>query len=245
MPPESLPIPVIAVETSGSLGSVAIGLGEAILAEEAFDARNNHGVALLPAVDRLVRGCGFSPQAIHQIYVSAGPGSFTGLRIGLTLARTLAYAANAQVVRVPSLEVIAQNAMTLPDPPRRIAVLLDAKRNHVFAACFERAGTSYAPIDEPAEREPVSYLTSLGVVGVLGEGAVRHAAALARCPMATRLPDALHAGKARVVYALGRVRAAEGAFTSMAELTPIYIRRPEAEERWESRQGGGATSGAV
>lgn len=233
----------LAVETSGSQGSVAIGRGDTVLAEEAFDTCDAHSVALLPAVARLVGECRFAPQDVAYVYVSAGPGSFTGLRIGMTVARTLAYAVGSRVVCVPSLAVAAQNALRLAGPPARVAVLLDAKRRHVFAACFERRGDAYEALDGPEEREPAGYLEGLGAVAVLGEGVSRHADAIAACPRATVLPEALNAGQARVVYALGRASAARGAFAAPADLSPMYVRRPEAEERWDLRQSEEVSSG--
>jgi tRNA threonylcarbamoyladenosine biosynthesis protein TsaB len=226
----------MSIETSGRRGSVAVGRGNAVLAEETFDTLHQHSVALLPAVDRLVRRIGGSPQSIAEVYVSAGPGSFTGLRIGVTFARALAYALGAKVVCVPSLEAIAQNALRAAPAPERAAVLLDAKRNHVFAACFELAGDRYVPLDDPAEREPQAYLRQLGPIAVLGEGVALHAEAVARCPQARVLAEDLHAAGACVVYQLGRLRARQGEFAELAEIIPSYIRRPEAEERWEKRK---------
>ncbi|HRX84360.1 MAG TPA: tRNA (adenosine(37)-N6)-threonylcarbamoyltransferase complex dimerization subunit type 1 TsaB [Phycisphaerae bacterium] len=229
----------IAVETSGSQGSVAVGRGAAVLAEETFDARQAHSVALLPTADRLLAACAATPRDLRRVYVSVGPGSFTGLRIGVTFARTIAFAAGARIVPVSSLATVAQNAATMTDPPERVAVLLDAKRRHVFAQCFAFDGTAYAPVDEAAERDPADYLPSLGAVAVLGEGVARHGAALAACPAVTVLSGEFHQASARAVYALGTALAAEGRFVEADALTPVYIRRPEAEERWEQRQGAG------
>ncbi|MCB9849213.1 MAG: tRNA (adenosine(37)-N6)-threonylcarbamoyltransferase complex dimerization subunit type 1 TsaB [Phycisphaerales bacterium] len=229
--------PIVAVETSGSCGSVAVGMGDEILGSERFDARNNHGVELLPTVDRLTRRHGIAPAEIAQVYVSGGPGSFTGLRIGVTFAKALAHASGAKVVRVPTLTVIAQNALDLPQPPARVAAILDAKRKNVFAASFALQDQAYVPMDEPDERDPADYLASLGEVAVLGEGVARHAEVLKRLPNVTVLADELHEARAAIVYQLGREQAARGDFIAQNELAPSYIRRPEAEERWEERQG--------
>ncbi len=87
----------------------------------------------------------------------------------------MAYGVNAKTVRVPTLEVIAQNALELPKPPERVAVILDAKRQNVYCAAFELKKEKYVPIDEPDERNPQAYLSGLGEVSVLGEGLVQHA----------------------------------------------------------------------
>jgi tRNA threonylcarbamoyladenosine biosynthesis protein TsaB len=225
----------LAVETSGNVGSVAIGRGAQVRLAESFDTRRNHGVALLPTVDRLVRECGIQPPDVERVFVSGGPGSFTGLRIGVTFAKALAHATGTRVVRVPTLTALAHNALDLPQPPARVVALLDAKRDHVYAAGFELTATGYEPRDEPAERDPASYLAGLGEVAVLGEGVERHGKVLADTANVTVLAESTHRGRAENVYRVGVALAAAGAFTPPGELIPLYVRKPEAEERWEKQ----------
>jgi tRNA threonylcarbamoyladenosine biosynthesis protein TsaB len=227
----------IAVETSGRLGSVAVGRGPRVLAAGSFSTLQRHGVDLLPTVDRRCREAGVGPAEIGVVYASGGPGSFTGVRIGLTFAKALAMARGIRTVRVPSLQVIAQNALQIEPRPARVAVILDAKRGNVYCAHFELDGEHYVPLDEPAEREPGAYLRGLGPIGVLGDGVNQHRAAVASAPQAQVLPPELYAGRAEVVYALGRSLAELGRFSSLDELVPVYIRRPEAEEKWDARHG--------
>ena len=226
----------LAVETSGRAGSVAVARGAAILASEQFNTQLRHGVELLPAVARACAACGVTPGDVAHIYVSGGPGSFTGLRIGITFAKTMALATAARVVRVPTLMVIAQNTRQLPQPPERVAVILDAKRDHVYSAAFRRDGILYEPIDAPAERDPTAYLAALAPIAVVGEGVAYHRAAVESASGVTILPDDLNRARAEVVHELGRRLAAQGGFPPANELTPIYIRRPDAEEKWELRQ---------
>lgn len=227
----------LAVETSGRVGSVGLACGDDLLEEVAFSTQHDHGVELLPTVDRLCRAHGVSPDHIRQVHVSGGPGSFTGLRIGITFAKAMAFAQGVRIVRVPTLDVIAQNALELPDPPPRLAVVLDAKRRNIFSAAYRLDGGVYVATDEPNEREPAGYLGSLGEVAVLGEGIAYHAEAIAKVASATVLPDELNRARAAVVHRLGMRMAREGRFTAARELIPIYVRRPEAEEKWDERHG--------
>ncbi len=103
--------PAIAIETSGRLGSVAIGRGPNITHTSVFSANLKHAVELLPTIHDLCQKEGIPPSDIDTIFVSGGPGSFTGLRLGITVAKTFALAASTRVVRVPTLDVIAQNAL--------------------------------------------------------------------------------------------------------------------------------------
>lgn len=233
----------IAVETSGTVGSVAFGAGGVVLGERVFDSNIRHGAALLPTLAELLRSCDLAPTDAGHIYVSAGPGSFTGLRVGISFARTYAAATGAQIVCVPSLEVIAQNALGSGHP--RIAVMLDAKRNHVLAACFEHRDGAYRPVDEPNEYAPVSYATSLRPVGLIGEGVRTYWEKLNGLSGVTIIPDGEvpYAARARTVFTLGTEMAMRGAFTAARDVVPMYIRRPDAAERWEQRHGAGAERG--
>ncbi|MFQ5589834.1 MAG: tRNA (adenosine(37)-N6)-threonylcarbamoyltransferase complex dimerization subunit type 1 TsaB [Phycisphaerae bacterium] len=222
----------LAFETSSAWGSIALGQGQAVLATRAFSAPRRHAVEFLPTIQALCQDCSVQPSAIEHVYVSAGPGSFTGLRIGITAARTVAFASGARTVGVPSLEVIAQNAADAPDPPNRVVVILDAKRKRVYAAAFVRRGGEYVPTTEPAEVVPAEFLAQQDASSaVLGEGVAYHRAAV-EGPSLSVLPETLNRPRAETVYRLGAARARLGRFDDPIHLVPIYIRPPEAEEKW-------------
>lgn len=232
---EQANISVLALETSGRVGSVALGAGDSLVEARTFEAANSHGVELLPTVASICSRAGLTPDAIRQVYVSAGPGSFTGLRVGVTFAKALAFATGAKVVCVPTLAVIAANALDLSDPPPRVVPVLDAKRKRVYAAAFELRAGGYEPIDEPLERDPAEYLAKQGPAGVLGEGVAIHRTVLEVTQGVTILPESLHRARAENVLALGRKLAAAGQFTDIGKLVPTYIRLPEAVERWKGK----------
>ncbi len=232
----------LAFETSSLRGSVALGRGPGILTTRRFTETRRHAVDFLPAVDAMCKAHGVTPADIGQVFVSAGPGSFTGLRIGITAARMIALAVGARVVAVPTLEVIAQNAVDASDPPQRLVVILDAKRSRVYAATFVRQGPGYLPevreeILAPAvEADPGRYLADCGPhCAVLGEGVVGHRSAVEASSVRV-LPETLYPARCETVYRLGYARAARGQFADPRSLVPIYVRPPEAEEKWEKRQ---------
>jgi tRNA threonylcarbamoyladenosine biosynthesis protein TsaB len=235
---------VLAFETSGAVGSVAIGRGDEVLETYVFGEPRAHAVEFFPAIDRLCRKHAVEPRQIGHVYVSAGPGSFTGLRVGITAARTIGAATQARIVAVPTLEVIAQNAAEINPPPQLLAVMLDAKRGHVYASAFRRELTGatppsgpllYVPITEPAEVEPEEFLRSQEpACGVMGEGVLYHRAAVERAGRSV-LPEPTYRPRAEVVYRLGRAAATAGAFVDRRDLIPVYIRPPEAEEKWKKR----------
>ncbi len=142
---------ILAIETSSRIGSVAIAIGEKIFAETTFSGPMRHSAEIFPAIQQLLYRFGLKSQEIEHVYISIGPGSFTGLRIAATIAKTMYLANAAKIVAVDTLDVIAANVMDLiPEKtvsnsrhePRitsheRIAPILDAKRNQFFVAVYQ------------------------------------------------------------------------------------------------------------
>ena len=93
----------LAIETSGRIGSISVLRDEVVVAEEEFPHGLQHAAQIVPIIDRLIGAQGWGPGDIEQLFVSQGPGSFTGLRIGITLAKTMALATGVKIVAVPSL----------------------------------------------------------------------------------------------------------------------------------------------
>lgn len=227
--------PVISIETSGRLGSAAVAVGGAVVACKQFAASLNHGVELLPAISRLCEQAGVTPDRVANVYVSGGPGSFTGLRVGITFAKSMALAHGARMIRVPTLDVIAQNALDANGPPDRVAVVLDAKRRRVYANWFERAGDQFVAREDPAERDPKTFLESLAPIAVLGEGVSYHRDAIESVSGVTLLSDPHNQPRAEIVFKLGQAMASHGEFTDIDAMIPIYVRLPEAEEKWQQK----------
>jgi tRNA threonylcarbamoyl adenosine modification protein YeaZ len=128
----------LALETSGRIGSVAAVADGMVVAEERFAHGLQHAAQIVPILDRLTKAQGWSPRDVQELYVSAGPGSFTGLRIAVTLAKTMSLATGVKLVAVPTVRVLVENAP--PDATHAI-IVLDAKRDQIFTARFERVGT--------------------------------------------------------------------------------------------------------
>jgi len=225
----------LAFETSSAQGCVALGCGSTVLGAAGFTKARAHAVEFIPTIDALCRAHGVEPRRVEWVFVSAGPGSFTGLRIGITAARMIALSVGARIVALPTLEVIAQNALDAPNPTERLVVILDAKRQRVYTATFERRGDHYSAVSEPCEADPIEYLAKQERrCAVLGEGVLYHRAAIAASGLAI-LPESLYPPRAETVYRLGAERAALGRSIAARDLVPIYIRRPEAEEIWQTR----------
>ncbi|MGB2984947.1 MAG: tRNA (adenosine(37)-N6)-threonylcarbamoyltransferase complex dimerization subunit type 1 TsaB [Phycisphaerae bacterium] len=237
----------LAFETSSAIGSVALGCGDEIIETRELSGPRRHAVEFLPTVDAICKAHAIEPASVRRVYVSSGPGSFTGLRIGITAARMIAFANGASLVGVPTLDVIAQNALfagqdeNLTDPaqpPGCVVVVLDAKRGRVYAAAFVHKVNRYVPTCEPVEADPAQFLADHasrgGPCAVMGEGVLYHRAAVEASGLPI-LPELLYPPRAGTVYRLGLARARQGEFSKPRTLIPTYVRLPEAEEKWQQR----------
>lgn len=244
---------IIAIETSGRVGSVALAVGPQLICEKEFTGDQQHSSQLFPLLDSLCKEQGWSPDQIDEIYVSVGPGSFTGLRVGITAAKTLAFAHPINIVAVPSTDVMALNfSGDLPESVRDIetvAVVMDAKRRQIYTSVFVRteSGNSeessdqllpgYRVIIPPSVMTPAELLAqSPRPLAILGEGLRWHHESLSG-PEIETLSEDYWQPMARNVHRCGFLRAQAGLYAQADQLTPLYLRRPEAVEKWEQLHG--------
>lgn len=225
----------LAIETSGRVGSVAVVEGDRLVAEETFPHGLKNAAGIVPILDRLVRARGWTPRDVQQLYLSIGPGSFTGLRIGVTLAKTMALVTGAKLVAVPTVQVLAANA---PADARHLIIVLDAKRDQVFTARFERGPRGWIE-REPAHLDNLSAMLTRSPrpVWLLGEGIPYHEKFVPREDAGVFLsPTDTWQARASIVARLGMKMAADQQFTDPFQLTPLYVRKPEAEEKYDQMQ---------
>jgi tRNA threonylcarbamoyladenosine biosynthesis protein TsaB len=213
---------VLAVETSTLSGGAALLDGERVVGEYTLDVRVTHSERLMAAIDQLLSDAGWTARELEGIAVTVGPGSFTGLRVGLSTVKGLALALAIPVAAVPTLDAMA--AM-LPYAALPVCPVLDARKREVYASLYRWDGLemrrqwdylAVAP-DELARRlrEPVI---------VVGDGAEAIDSAFAR-----RVEPPRRGPAPAVVGALGRARLAKGETVTVADLVPIYLRPSEAE----------------
>lgn len=220
----------LAIETSGRTGSVALATDGRAVASESFEHGLQNAAKILPIIDGLCRAQGWTPCDLEHVYVSIGPGSFTGLRVGVTIAKTLSLATGAKLVAVPSTRVLVENA---PPEATNVIIVLDAKRGHVFTARYERGADGWT------EREP-AHLAKLSEViarsprpaHLIGEGIPYHTAEIDPADGSVVVtPESTWRGSAEVLARLGYAMSQRGEFTGADRMTPHYIRLPEAEEK--------------
>jgi tRNA threonylcarbamoyladenosine biosynthesis protein TsaB len=239
---------ILAIETSSRTGSVAIGNEDELWVEKTFSGEMRHSMEILPSIQGLLAQVHATPDDLKQVYLSVGPGSFTGLRIGVTLAKAMALANAAKIVAVNTLDVMAANVPNTNDMPQIIAPILDAKRNHFFVAVYERQ--SACPTDLPEKTHPafdraglgwtkirpdtiltaeqlVNLLTNLRTtVGIIGDGLVYHQDRF-KADGICLLDSRYWTPTAAQVFNLGRHKALCGKYEDPLQLTPLYLMPPE------------------
>ena len=201
---------LLAFDTATPLVTVALHDGDDVVAERASTRPMKHGEDLAPLIEALLREQGLVRQDLTALAVGVGPGPFTGLRVGLVTARTLALVLELPVYGVCTLDVLAVEAVEVGAVREDFLVATDARRKEVYLASYDADG---ARLDGPEVLRPADAATERPVVG---EGAVLY-------------PDAFpHAvGPARPSAGwLARVVAEERA--ELLDPEPLYLRRPDA-----------------
>lgn len=128
---------ILAIDTSTDYLSLAILKDDKVLARFHKKSSMRHSILLVPTIDRILKDAGLKIKDIDCFAISIGPGSFTGLRIGVTVVKGLAYTLKKPIVAVPTLDVIAMNAKNYKGV---ISTVLDARKNKVYASLYRSDG---------------------------------------------------------------------------------------------------------
>jgi tRNA threonylcarbamoyladenosine biosynthesis protein TsaB len=220
-------VKLAALDTSTALGSVALFEDETLVAEESQRVSNAHGESLLPMVDRLFARVGWKPKDVARWAVGIGPGSFTGVRIGVGTVKGIALATAAEVVGVTSLDAVAfgiEGGQGQGQGQGGVASVLFAMKGEVFVQVKRGGETLLAPSNIRIEDAP-RMLAALGVgeLVLVGDGvALLDASRLPSAWKQVTAPphDVPRAGS------VGRI-AMKRAPDDVATLVPLYVRPPE------------------
>lgn len=222
---------IIALETSAKAVSAAITQSGRVLASGYQDTGLTHSRTLMPIVEHLFRNTGLTLQDMDAVAVSAGPGSFTGIRIGVSAAKGLAFAADKPAVGVSTLAAMARNVAFCDG---LVVCAMDARRNQIYNALFlaqdghltrltEDRAVALADLAEELRDDPRPKT-------VVGDGAQLCAEALDGAGIACRLaPPHLIMQNAMSVALEAEHLAAEGSLVSAQALSPVYLRPPQAQ----------------
>jgi len=237
---------VLGIDTATLVCSVALADSEKIIGEYSLNIKKTHSQRLMPLIADLIQDSHLDRESLEGIAVTSGPGSFTGIRIGVATARGLAQGLKLPLVGVPTLDILAAQ---FPYAGGIICPLLDARRQEVYTCLYRFSGEKMerlsdyiaAPLEEvldllkekPGER-----------VIFLGDGLERYGDIIRKAlgGRASWAPPSLRINRGALVAQLGREELLAGGEIyrdSYKNLQPLYLRRSEAEVRWEERQKRG------
>ena len=201
---------LLALDTATPLVSVALHDGDSVVAERVSDRPMKHGEQLAPLIAAVLDDAGIVRQDLTALGVGCGPGPFTGLRVGLVTARTLAFVLDLPVYGVCSLDVLAVEAADTGAVTSEFLVATDARRKEVYVATYAADGSR---VDGPLVLKPAYAASSLPVVG---EGALLYPSDFPQAVGPIR-PSA--GWLARVI---------KGERAELLDPEPLYLRRPDA-----------------
>jgi len=234
---------ILAIETSTMLGGVAVADSSGLIAEVRLNVKSTHSERLMTEIDHVMTRSGLQVSDIDVFTVSIGPGSFTGLRIGVSTVKGFSFATGKPIVTVPTLEALAWN---FPFSRYPVCTMLDARKKEVYAALFRwvdegfdrligETSTKMELLLEEMKGEQCKVERGLfekiifagegallyrkEIVAALGEGAIF-------APPDRMVPSP------SVIASIGFRKAMREEFSEPMSLVPLYIRRSEAEIKW-------------
>lgn len=211
---------IAGIDCTGETFSVALVRGGEVLAEAGGLSPRSHLRLLLPALVECAARAGVSLRSLEAVAVTTGPGSFTGLRLGIVTARTIAQVLGCPVVPVSTLEALALN---VPSAPRVVAAL-DARRGEIFAGSFAVSAGIASRLTEDGAYTPSALAAAFPDCVIVGSAAQRYAAELA-APGVELLPPAYSLIRGSSVALLG----ARGSAVPVFDLAPSYMRAAEVQ----------------
>jgi tRNA threonylcarbamoyladenosine biosynthesis protein TsaB len=224
---------LLILETSGQVGQVALAQGETLVCGRLLDQTRRHARDLVPAVAELLAAQGWQPRDVQAVIVSRGPGSYTGLRVGIMSAKAFAYATGCAVLAIDTFAAVAFQA---PGEAVRLEVIADAQQDKVYVQRFawnasDQGWRAESPLailrvdDWIAGREGDAWVTGPGLH-------VYRTRLLSGTPVteAQRWDPRLES-----LLRLGLARCRKGERDDFWTLEPLYLRPSSAEEKWQAR----------
>lgn len=223
---------ILSVDTSTAAGSIVLSEDGKLEGEINVESEETHSVRLLPGIETLLRNCGCAIKSIDAFAVVCGPGSFTGVRIGLTTIKGL-----AESLAKPTIPVTAFEAWVdkFSEQQGILVPVIDARRGEVYDAVFSRNGET-TELLSPGRVESVAELLASvahSQAFFVGGGAAVYENLIAARPGWRVLKSDLFLGRAVGRIAFRRAEARN--FLSAAKLQAYYLRRPDAELKWKQQ----------
>lgn len=230
---------ILGMDSSGLVASVAVVEGDNLLSEYTVNYKKTHSQTLLPMLDEISEMIGLNLDTVDAIAVAAGPGSFTGLRIGSATAKGLGLALKKPLLPVPTLDGLAYN---LYDVNHLVCPIMDARRSQVYTGIYSYENHKLKVEMESAALPVTELIEKLNDMGqpvtFLGDGVQVYRSMileLSKIPV-TFAPAHCNKQRASAVAVLGLQYMEEGKTVSASEFQPEYLRKSQAEREREERE---------
>lgn len=230
---------ILAIDSSGLVASVAIVTEKELISEYTINYKITHSQTLLPMIDQMLQMLGMDIDEIDVIAVAAGPGSFTGLRIGASTAKGLGLALKKDIISVPTVDGMAYNMF---HTDAIICPLMDARRNQVYTGLYEYIKDEFTVIEEQMAVEITEIIEKVNVLGrnviFLGDGVEAYSnklEELCKVPY-TIAPQHMLKQRAGAVAGLAFEYYKQGKIQKADEFEPVYLRMSQAERELLEKQ---------
>ena len=223
---------VVGIETSGLIGNIAVCDGDTVVGKKTYGKNFSHGKEIVSSLESIFNEIKWDPNDIDLIAVSIGPGSYTGLRIGVTCAKTLAYGLGKPVIDVPTLDVLVENVED--NNAKTICPVIDAKRKSVYACIYDRNNNNIKRVTDYLIISPHSLIDMLPESTLIfGDGVEPYKNIFEQKKITIAENEKLGVADAANVARLGMERYEQGMRCEINSLVPLYLRKSEAEEKQE------------
>lgn len=229
---------VLALDSSSIVATVALMEDHKLLGEYSTHHKKTHSQKLMPMIAELLESCELKMEDVDLVAVAEGPGSFTGLRIGVATAKGLAHAMNIPVVGISTLDALAFN---LPFCHGLICPILDARRAQVYTGVYKWDGEELYAVEAPEAVALETLMEKLVLrpekIIFLGDGVEQNKDVLVQSlgDRAVFAPNTVNMPRASSVAQLALQKAQAGELQNYFELTPEYLRKSEAERQYEEK----------
>ncbi len=229
---------VLGIESSSLVASIAIWTDDSITAEYTFNFKKTHSQTLLPMLDEIIKMTEIPLDSIDAIAVSAGPGSFTGLRIGSATAKGLGLALKKPLIHIPTIEAMAYQCFS---SSYILCPIMDARRNQVYTGIYQYNGEQFSTLMDQSAMDIAELMRVVNEleceVMFLGDGVPVYKEMIEQlsnkpCHFA---PSFMNRQRAGAVAALGAKYYKEGKIETATQHQPDYLRKSQAERELEEK----------
>ncbi len=230
---------VLGIESATHQVGAAIGGHECVLSAAQTARGRRHAELLTPTIDFVRRSARIELDEISCIAVDLGPGLFTGLRVGIAAAKAMAQALRVPMIGVPSLDLVA---FPVRHTSRLIVTAIDAKRGELFYAMYRQVPGGVQRVSDHQVGTPDDLASELlaarDEILLVGDGALRYHEVFDGLKRIELADGGLAHPAATSLVQLAHPQALREQFVAPWELTPLYLRKPDAEINWSTREGG-------